>query len=74
MRQIEAIKPLIGKDGVIHKELNFLLKDNYNNLIKSANTTNKIVVQGVVDLVIEHEDGVYLVDLPSTAPLSEVTV
>lgn len=62
MRQIEAIKPLIGKDGIIHKELNFLLKDNYNNLIKSANTTNKIVVQGVIDLVIEHDEGVYLVD------------
>ena len=39
-----------------------MLKDNYNNLIKSANTTNKIVVQGVIDLVIEHDEGVYLVD------------
>jgi len=62
LKAISVIKPLSKDCKKIYKEKQFLLCDNYNKLVKSTDNNTKVIVQGVIDLVIIRDDGVYLID------------
>ena len=56
----EKISPMV-KDARLHKEAEFMMYLPYNQLVKSE-IDDKVLVQGVVDLIIEYENSITIVD------------
>lgn len=62
IKQAHNVISKLAKNCVnIKKEADFMMYLPYNELVKS-NITDKVLVQGVVDLLIEHNDGFIIVD------------
>ena len=40
--------------------------ENYNNIVLDSNVTDEVLVQGVIDLIVQNEDFVYVVDYKTT--------
>lgn len=59
---IAAIKPLLLGSVKVLKEQPFYLFDNYSKLVAKADTDQKIIVQGVIDLIILHKNRAIVVD------------
>ena len=68
---VSVLKDLIDHSKKIYKEKQFLLCDSYNKLVKSTDNKTKVMVQGVIDLVVENEDGAILVDYKTNRGVSE---
>ena len=49
---MQTIKNLVNKDTIILREKQFLLSDQFNNLVNSSDITQNVIVQGVVDLIL----------------------
>ncbi len=61
IKAAKIIHTLIGKDDIVLKEQQFLTYMPASNLIDSKKQ-NKILVQGVADLIIIKKDEIYLID------------
>lgn len=62
---VEACKTvgeLVVKAKNVYKEKQFLMQENYDKLVKNSDNKTKVVVQGVIDLALEMEDGAILID------------
>ncbi len=57
----EILQKYVKNALKIKKEVEFMMYVPYNQLVESE-ITDKVLVQGVVDLLIEHEDGFVVVD------------
>lgn len=71
LKAISTIKPLIENAIQVYREKQFVLCDNYNKLVKTTDNNTKVIVQGVIDLVVVREDGVYLIDFKTNRGVSE---
>lgn len=60
-RAHEIISPLTKNAIAIKKEADFMMYTSYNNLVKSE-VTDKVLVQGVVDLIIEYDKNITIID------------
>lgn len=60
-KAIENIKTLIEKDDKIFKEKVFLMNIAYNDVSKTK-VDDKILIQGIIDLMIEKENEIILID------------
>ena len=61
IEKIKNLKPIWAK-----KEQPFLSYLPYNFIFKNSNLTDKILIQGVADLIIKVEDKIYLIDYKTT--------
>jgi len=61
-KAITILKNLIINAKDVYREKQFLLCENYNKLTNSTDNNTKVIVQGVIDLVVVRDDGVYIVD------------
>lgn len=68
---IEKIAPLITPNLKILKEQQFILSDNYNNIIKKSSNTQKVIIQGVVDLVLINGNEAIIVDFKTNKKTSK---
>lgn len=69
-RAVEVLKSLIFNAKQVYREKQFLLCENYNKLIKSTDNNTKVIVQGVIDLVVISDSGVYLIDYKTNRGVS----
>lgn len=58
----KVIGELVIKAKTVYKEKQFLMQESYDKLVKNSDNKTKVVVQGIIDLVIEMEDGAILID------------
>ena len=56
------LKPIASGATNIIREGQFYLNIPYNQIVKNSNVSEKVLIQGVVDLVIEKNDEVILID------------
>lgn len=64
----KMLSPLV-KDAHMHKEAEFMMYVPYNQIVDSS-VEDKVLVQGVVDLIIEKENSITIVDYKfSTKPI-----
>ena len=56
----EYLKPLV-KDAKVGKEIMFLMQDKHENMVVDG-VSEDVMVQGVIDMVIEKGDDVYIID------------
>lgn len=62
LNAIHKIAPFITPGTKVLKEQQFILSDNYNNIVTHSNNTQKVIVQGVIDLVIVKENFGIIID------------
>lgn len=62
---LEAIRPLVS-DANIQREKPFILLDEHKNVVKNSTLSDKVLVQGVVDLIIRKEKEIYVLDFKTT--------
>lgn len=67
----EIIGKLVNRAKKVYREKQFLLQENYNKLIKNSDNNTKVIVQGIIDLVVEMEDGAYLIDYKTNRTTDE---
>ena len=53
---------LVDAGDKIYKEKVFMLYINYNKIFNNSNIKDKILIQGIIDLIIEKDDELILVD------------
>lgn len=70
-RAIEVLKDMILNADRVYKEKQFLLCENYNKLLSSTDNNTKVIVQGIIDLVVEMGDNVYLIDYKTNRGMTE---
>ena len=58
------------KSNRVYREKQFILRESYNKLIKSTDNNTKVIVQGVIDLVLDNDDGVYIIDYKTNRGVS----
>lgn len=58
----DKIQPIAKGAKNIKQEAQFLMYVPYNEIYKDSDITNKVLVQGVVDLMIEFEEEIVLID------------
>lgn len=68
---VANLKKLILNAKKVYREKQFLLCENYNKLVKSTDNNTKVIVQGVIDLAIECDDGIYLIDYKTNRGVTE---
>ncbi|MGN0961374.1 MAG: 3'-5' exonuclease, partial [Christensenellales bacterium] len=68
---VNVLKDLILNAKEIFREKQFLLQENYNKLVKSTDNNTKVIVQGVIDLIVINDEGVYLIDYKTNRGVSE---
>ena len=71
LKAVSIIGKLTNSAIKIYQEKQFLLRENYNKLVKSTDNNTKVIVQGVIDLVIVNEDNVYLIDYKTNRGITE---
>ena len=59
---IKEIKPLLDGAKTVKKEEQFIMYVPYNEVLLGTNITDKILVQGVIDLIIEKENEIIVLD------------
>lgn len=64
-KAVQNVRPLL-KDAKIYREQEFLMLENYNNLVSEAKVFDEILVQGVIDLLIVKNNEIYLLDYKTT--------
>ena len=62
LKAIEVVAPLINSAKKVYREKQFLLCENYNKLLGFTDNNTKVIVQGVIDLAIVNDSGVYIID------------
>lgn len=67
----EVVGKFVNKAKNVYREKQFLLQENYNKLIKNSDNNTKVIVQGVIDLVVEMDDGAYLIDYKTNRTKNE---
>lgn len=55
----------------IYREKQFLLRENYNKLVKNSDNNSKVIVQGIIDLVIDNGEDVILIDYKTNKTKNE---
>ena len=68
-KAIECIKEI--KVGKILKEQQFILNIPYNKIVENSNVADKVLIQGVVDLLVEGKDGFILIDFKTNRNFTE---
>lgn len=58
----------------VYKEKQFLMQESYNKLVKNSDNNTKVIVQGVIDLVVENDDGAILIDYKTNKVSSSKTL
>ena len=59
---IKSMNKLVDDRDKIYKEKVFMLYLNYNDIFNNSNIKDKILIQGIIDLIIEKNDELILVD------------
>lgn len=59
---LTEVKKLITANTKILKEQQFLLKTAYNDIVETSSNNQKVLIQGVVDLILVNEDSAILID------------
>jgi len=62
LKAIKNLSNLINKKDKILKEKIFMLNISYNEIFSNSKIKDKILVQGIIDLIIEKEDEIILID------------
>lgn len=65
----ECISKLIK--GKIFKEQQFILNIPYNKIVENSDVSDKVLIQGVVDLLVEGENGFILIDFKTNKHFTE---
>ena len=59
---LTEVKKLINKNTKILKEQQFLLKTAYNDVVETSDNNQKVLIQGVVDLILVNDNTAILID------------
>lgn len=70
----KIVGKLIKDANKVYKEKQFLMQECYNKLVKNSDNNTKVIVQGVIDLVIENDDGAILIDYKTNKVSSPKTL
>ena len=65
------LKSLIKLQDSVLKEQKFVMRVNYNEVNKSSDITDKILIQGTIDLVVIKQDQILLIDYKLTKKTDE---
>jgi len=69
-RAVRIVKGLIGDNKII-KEAQFIMRDEYKNLVPNSQITEPVIVQGVVDLIIINGEKATIIDFKTNRSKSE---
>lgn len=69
LKAIKQIYPLVSENDVVRKEQSFVMEVEHNKVVKNGEN-EKILVQGIIDLMIEKDDEILLIDY-KTSRLSD---
>ena len=58
----EVLAPIILNSNQIYQEKQFVMRENYNKLVKNSDNNTKVIIQGIIDLVVVNNEGAYLID------------
>ena len=58
----ENLKDLVLNAKQVFKEKQFVMRENYNKLVKNSDNNTKVIIQGIIDLIVVSDGGTYLID------------
>lgn len=67
----ETLKDLITNAQEVYKEKQFVMRENYNKLIKNSDNNTKVIIQGVIDLVVVKDGETLLIDYKTNRTSNE---
>ena len=70
----DVLSRLFTPDCTLRKEAQFMMCVPYNSLYQASTITDKVLVQGVVDLIIDSADGLIVVDYKLSGASSQTLI